>query len=503
MKSSLSRRDFLKLASLSLLGLAARPRVAHYAPGEPPYCSIPPTSQEVLSPAQRQRLLEASRRFLAPDEASANQVALDIDFIEGPNEHSSTMCGPLAITILQSARLLGLWARPADFWLINPRDNPRPIENTFPSKEYLIYRFDQPASEFDFNSFPLVSGDLVYLNAGPGDTFEHALVVNHVDDHGRAHSVTNFFNPEGITIEERILYELRNPGVGQFRDWADRSLRNKYGNVGRGGFIVWRIKDSRRLEFPMDPASRKLRTDLDPLLQRARGDWFAEIKEMGASTLYQYNPYEGFHPASTIKIPIALAFYKWLDGQEISDRETYLREHGTAGRSFAQLLEAMIVDSEELATEVLTKFLKVGTLDALWENWGLEKTGIEPRRSSASEIVYILERFHAGYWISKESRTALLNLMSAYTPNDESRIGELRGKLPRGSVIYNKRGSLVEWPGVVGDSAIIELPGNPKEPHTYIFSMHGVGHGGAGYEEMEKTLSAAVQIFGDFLVNLA
>jgi hypothetical protein len=463
---------------------------------------IPPTGQEVLSIAQRQKLLEASRRFLAPDEASANQMALEIDFVEGPNEHSSTMCGPLAITILQSASLLGLWARPADFWLINPRDNPRPIENTFPSKEYFIYEFDEPASEFAFNLFPLLAGDLVYLNAGPGDTFEHALVVNHIDDQGRAYSVTNFFNPEGITIEERVLYDLRNPGVGQFMDWADRSLRNKYGNVGRGGFMVWRIKDGRRLEFPIDPASQALRSELDNLLQSAPGDWFAEIKEAGESTLFQYNPYAGFHPASTIKIPVALAFYKWLDEQEISDREAYLRDHGTGGRTFAQLLEAMIVKSEELATEVLTRFLKVGNMDSLWESWGLEQTRIQPRRSSASEIVSIFEKLYTGHWISTESRTALLNLMAAYTPNDETRIGELRRNLPRGSVIYNKRGSLVEWPGVVGDSAIIELPGDPKRSRSYLFSMHGVGHG-AGYEEMEETLSAAVQTFGDFLSNLA
>jgi hypothetical protein len=410
MKGFLSRRDFLKLASLSALSLAAGHRSAHFGPGEPPVCAIPPTDHEVLSLAQRQRLLEASRRFLAPDEASANQIALDIDFIEGPNEHSSTMCGPLAITILQAARLLGPWARPAEFWLINPRDNPRPIENTFPAKEYFIYEFDQPVSQFDFASFPLASGDLVYLNAGPGDTFEHALVVNHIDDQRRAYAVTNFFNPGGITIEERVLYDPGNPGVGQFSDWADRSLRNKFGNVGSGGFLIWRIKDSRRLEFPMDSASRTLRAHLDSLLQSARGEWFAEIKEAGSHTLYQYNPFEGFHPASTIKIPIALAFYKWLDDQNIANRAAYLRERGTRSRSFAQLLEAMIVQSEEDATETLTRFLKVGHLDSLWESWGLELTRAEPRRSSASEIGFILEKLYAGYWISKESRTVHLHI---------------------------------------------------------------------------------------------
>jgi hypothetical protein len=69
-------------------------------------------------------------------------------------------------------------------------------------------------------------------------------------------------------------------------------------------------------------------------------------------------------------------------------------------------------------------------------------------------------------------------------------------------VIYNKRGSLVEWPGVVGDSAIIEMRVDPDRSKAYLFSMHGVGRGAAGYEEMEETLSAAVKIFGNYLANL-
>jgi hypothetical protein len=86
--------------------------------------------------------------------------------------------------------------------------------------------------------------------------------------------------------------------------------------------------------------------------------------------------------------------------------------------------------------------------------------------------------------------------MSTYTSNDATRIGLLRSKLPRGSTIYNKRGSLVDWPRVVADSAIIQLPDT-----AYIFTLHGLGRGQASYESLEATLASAVEIFGDYLTG--
>jgi hypothetical protein len=87
-------------------------------------------------------------------------------------------------------------------------------------------------------------------------------------------------------------------------------------------------------------------------------------------------------------------------------------------------------------------------------------------------------------------------LMATYTANDEARIGRLRAGLPEGSAIYNKRGSLVEWPRVVGDSAIIEVADS-----SYIFTLHGVGKNSAGYEELEATFDQAIDLFGDFLLQ--
>lgn len=492
-----SRREFLKLVSLSLFSVAAAPHLGRAWDGTPPYCPVTPKDQSVLSPEQRHRLAAAAQSFVAADIASARQVALDIDFIEGRNEDASTMCGPLSIAILQRAGLLGAWARPHDFWLLNPRINDQPLENTFPAEFYDWHSFETPISTFDFSQDPLQAGDLVYLHAGTSGTFEHVLVVNRVDESGRAFAVTNFFIATGTIIEERMLYDPQQSGSGQFAAWADRSIRNTIGNTGDGGFRVWRVKDGASLEFPGDAASRKLREGLDALLLAAAGEWHGVIAQIGGPRFFEFDPYAAFHPASTIKVPIAMAFYEWLEAEAVDDWSTYLSEHGVQGRTYAQLLEAMLVNSEEEATEVLVDFLGKAKLEETWKGWGLVATHVDPRRSSASEIMKLFEGLYMGKWLKAESRAAILELMETYTANDEARIGTLRPRLPEGTRIYNKRGSLVDWPRVVADSAILQFPGTAAP--AFIFTLHGLGKGAASYEELEATLQAAIDLFGDFL----
>lgn len=489
----LSRREFLKLASLGLFSVAAAPTLKRFPAIYPP----PPFVFTGLSAEQKQRLLEASRSFIAPDFESARQVALAIDFIEGPNEDASTMCGPLSIAILQRAGLLGPWVQKHDFWLADPSTNVQPFADTFPESLYIWKQYDQPIAEFDFVKEPLQAGDIVYLHANPGDTYEHFFVINRVDEDGRAFTVTNLFVTTGTVIDETMLYDPDQPGVGQLADWGNRSLRNKIGNTGRGGFNLWRVKDGRSLEFPADENSRQLREQLDALLLTAAGDWYGSIKQFDGPLLYQFNPYASFHPASTIKVPIAMGFYKWLEEQGIDDWEAFLEEHGADKRSYASLLKAMLVDSEEEAAETLVDDLGLAWLEETWANWGLKATHIDPRRSSATDVSNLLEDLYAGRRLTSASNEAILALMSTYTSNDGTRIGILRPRLPRGSLIYNKRGSLVDWPRVVADSGIIELPDS-----AFTFTLHGLGKGQTTYEELQATLDAAVQIFGDFLDGL-
>ena len=502
MSSALNRRDFLKLASLSLLGLAAAPRFGSLHPHTnpwPPYCGNAKYPQ-TLTHAQQQRLLTTSRVYIAPDPEAASQVAKDIDFVEGPVEDASTMCGPLSVAILKAAALLDPWAGVHDFWLLDPDVNRNVLEKTLPRDLYYWWHYDTLIAEFDFGRFPLHAGDLLYLYAGSPDTYEHILVVNQVDDEGRASTVSNFFTENGTIIEERVLYDPALPGAGQFYDWAKREYRNKRGMTGSGGFDIWRVKDAKTLENPGDEASQALRRALNELFLSGDGLYYALIKELDGPTNFRFNPYEHFHPASTIKVPIALAFFAWLDESTPADRETFLQENGFAGRTYSQLLEAMLVDSEELATENLVDFLGIARIEAQWDAWGVAGTRLNPRRSKAAELVRGLERLYRGNWVSPESRAQLLKLLATYSANDATRLGRLRRLLPSGARIYNKRGSLTSGPRVVADSALIEIPQAGRQlPRVYVFSLHALSKAGTSYESLESTLDQAVDFFGEFL----
>ena len=507
-RKTFSRRDFLRLASLTALGLSVKRAWKPIAPPNTGQAAkldsrpIAPIQHDVLSIEQQLRLKEASRHFIALEEEDANRVALEIDFIEGFNEHASTMCGPLSISILQRADLLGAWVEPRDFWLLNPREDLRSASNAFPHDRYEWHHFETPISDFDFSQFPLFAGDLLYLHAGPSDTFEHILAVNRVDKLGRAYSVTNFFTEIGTIIDERMLYDPRNPGKGQFNAWADRKLRGSIGITGSGGFRIWRVRNSETLEFPPDPESQALRENLSKALIYGAGSWYSNLKQIDGPNLFQFNPYETFHPASTIKIAVAMAFYAWLDQRNEADFDTYLSTKGTGGRSYAQLLHGMIVESEEEATQHLVDFLSVGQIEIILRSWGFRQFSISPRRSTATEISQLLEGLQLGRWLTAQSRDHLLSLMATYTESDDTRIGIIKDQLPTNAKIYNKRGSLVPAPRVVADSGIINLPSNGERPErAYTFTIHGLGDDGSSYEALEAKLDAAIQLFGDFLAN--
>src|SRR3990172_5868553 len=96
---NLSRRDFLKLSSLGLFSIAAAPALRRFQS----ICPPPPADTAVLTAEQQRRLIAAARKFIAAEIDAARQMAVDIDFVEGPYEDASTMCGPLSAAILKKA----------------------------------------------------------------------------------------------------------------------------------------------------------------------------------------------------------------------------------------------------------------------------------------------------------------------------------------------------------------------------------------------------------------
>ena len=425
---------------------------------------------------------------IAKDELEAQDVARGIDYMEGSGyEHPSLMCGPLSIAILGDSGLLAVGADVSDFWLPDPKGPDRNLfKQTFPERFYEWIDEKESIGEIDFTQKPLYPGDLMFLRAGNRGSYGHVLVVTRIDDQGRAFSVTNFKTPDGFIVDEVMLYDPKKPGEGKFYEWTD-ARNSRLGLTGFGGFYLWRPKDASFLL----PAERydclypKLKEEIDTLLAESKGKWRVLIQDLDGRTIYAKRPDKILHPASVIKIPIALDFFSLMEGKGLNLEE--ILSSGTKGRSFDQLLRAMLVDSEEEATEILRSYLQVQpshSIEQTLQNWRAWHTTTSPRRSTASDTTLLLRGLYQGRFLAVEARKKLLGYMREYTNPDDTRVGILRSRLPFGSNIYNKRGTITSEMLVVADAAIVEIPGNVL---TMVFYGYRGGEG-ATYEKLVATI---------------
>lgn len=197
-------------------------------------------------------LATAGETYLAEMTEDAFEVAYKIDWLEGGKTESPvTMCGPLTWSINKDARAFplgyGEWLEgPKSFWLPSPSLNGRPW-SLFPPDTFTVMKNEEPLRKFDFSTFPLHPGDIVYTYGGR-DGFDHVIVVTDVDEDGRVYAVSNIIRYRPIkwySIEHIMLYDPSDPMAGYFfNEWATDFVN---GRTGHGGFEVlrwnWRAKD--------------------------------------------------------------------------------------------------------------------------------------------------------------------------------------------------------------------------------------------------------------------
>lgn len=181
-------------------------------------------------------------------------------------------------------------------------------------------------------------------------------------------------------------------------------------------------------------------------------DWYVGIQPMIGDRLYARNTEVSFAPASMIKIPIALVVLKILEfrGDSVEDIQNY-----GISRNFSELLEAMVVRSEEPATEALEYFARgENRLRSYLDWWGLRHTTFDPRRSTVEDLLLSLELVNTRQALNEEFSSYLLELMSTFTENDEILLGVMMDQLQE-CVFYNKRGTLLN-PTIVSDMGILK-----------------------------------------------
>ena len=183
-------------------------------------------------------------------------------------------------------------------------------------------------------------------------------------------------------------------------------------------------------------------------------DWYILIQNANTGDiLFERNPDSPFQPASMIKIPTALAVLSILEdqGRTLED----LKTNGINGRNFDSLLEAMVVRSEEAATDALEYFARGDNqLRKKLDGWGLTNTKYDPRNSTARELLTSLKLLHTGAALNEENTQYLLNLMGTFTENDQILLGKFNDQLP-GCEFLNKRGTMLN-PTIVSDMGILK-----------------------------------------------
>ena len=215
-------------------------------PTTAPTATIPISSTAVhgyagaLTLEQQQALAAAARAYISPTPQDALATAINLGYL-GRNPNPATMCGPLALAILQDLGLVDKELPLVSFYYLNPRPghDDRLLQNVFPPDRFEKIVHEESIGSIDYSKYPLYPGDFLYLFAGDSGSYEHMLVISRVDEAGRAFAVTNINTDVGVIVDEVMLYDPSQPGVGQFYEWTDWENR-MIGRTGYGGFWLWR-----------------------------------------------------------------------------------------------------------------------------------------------------------------------------------------------------------------------------------------------------------------------
>ena len=210
------------------------------------------------------------------------------------------------------------------------------------------------------------------------------------------------------------------------------------------------------------PGLRSLEQQLAFLVATSPGDVGVAALDLKSGEVVSINGDEPFPMASTVKIAIAANYFAQVEHGRRSLDDTI------GGRSAYRLIEAMLVHSDNYATDLVLRDLggPQKVQDWLTQN-GL--TGIRIDRSIAQllrarrdlrdvrdsstprAMIGLLQRLDSGQMVGPSSRSHLLYLMSrCHTGRNR-----IRGLLPIGTQVENKTGTLS---GLSTDVGFITLP---------------------------------------------
>jgi len=470
--------------------------VATILPETTPTKAIDPLT---LSEIQRQRINFAALAYPTENEEQTWWVA---NSFQAENGAIDRMSGALAIAILQDARLLDSGTVPSDFLQGEDAKIEAALQSTFPTGQFNKFQLQPAVGANALAGFVLQVGDFLVLREQNG-SITHMLVITRVDEQGRAYSVTTTLAQAGTLIEEVLVVDPAFTGDGCAVN-SESSQTPLFDCSANGQIDVYRLQSADLLTVADEQqlAVQMLSEQIERALLDFGGDWNILIREDGGSTIYARSSTEKNHVASIIKIPMAILFFKYLENKGIQPEK--LAAYFTSdsqGQYYYQLLQAMLVESDEAATDALGKKLDSSGLNlySILNGWGITNTLLFKRFSTSEEIALMLEGLYRRDWIASEGREVLLTLMETYTPEDETRLGVMRAWLPEGAHLYNKRGTLTGERLVVGDAAILSLPWLGTEKVYYLVITGYPGNEETRYQTLEQAIQRVAYLFWNYV----
>lgn len=184
-----------------------------------------------------------------------------------------------------------------------------------------------------------------------------------------------------------------------------------------------------------------------------------------------------FPAASTIKLPILIAFYQDVDAGKISLNETLVMKSDLVASgsgtmqdepdgtrfSITETVDKMITISDNTATNMIIERLGgIGKLNERFRSWGLTDTRIRnwlgdfqgTNTTSSVDMVKLLSMLSRDRLVSESSREQALELLRHTTTRTL-----LPSGLGPGAVIADKTGDIGF---VVGDAGIIDMPNGKR-----------------------------------------
>lgn len=473
--TEISRRDFLKRTGLAAVSLFL-PR--SLVPGSdrksvPSYLEDKPAE---LSNQIESGLASTARSYIAKTPEEADEVST---LLRGqPNSSASNICGPLSYApLLGLARSGGSLVHkgtpvtdgilPSEMWIASPEgletSNPKLFEWAFDPQKFDHIVETRSIGDIDFNTTLLKPGDFIFFQGGSS---AHFITVSSEDEAGRLFAVTNLPDADGEFIIDEVM--LWDPATkkGFLRDFAKGYGPDKI-TTGKNGYHLWRRRDtlaSNGVEVKMDERSLQFRNTLQAVLGNTQGDWNIVLFDLDENKgiFYWRNRIE-YHPASTIKVPLAAVLMRNIN--QVYEKEIQaegfaqiLTTKGAEGRSFDQLIRAMLVYSEEAATETCARYAEtVKPLIKQFEDIGLHYTTYIPRKSTQMDLLHSWKLIFGKEFLNPYEQEYLLNMLSEQTDNDGTRIGVIPQRIPH-SRVWNKRGSLIQGIYTMQDTGVVEMP---------------------------------------------